>query len=325
MANCIACNKSLGMLNTPMFKKGNTKDLGTICTSCYTQLVMNAPETSKNLINYSNDEVRERFNEITLSKEEKLRFKEQLKIDQNETVIRKAEEHKIQLEANKEILKETNLVKEEKLKLKEQLKLDKKESFQRKVDEHRNNLEANKVRLNEIKAVILKLNPSAVNKSEVSELPTILMNDEVIEKVDTGFLQEAKGRTGHGLLVSTNFRLIFIDKPTLGFGIKMEDFPYDKITSVAVETGFLKGDLKIMCSGNTAKINVITGAKKLSEFIRQKTLLKTNSNQNSGYQNNRNDKYAIISQIEKLNSLKEKGILTDAEFSTQKEKLLNLL
>lgn len=178
-------------------------------------------------------------------------------------------------------------------------------------------------RLQEIRNTISKLNSSASFKREVSELPSILMSNEIIEKVDTGFLKEGKGTTGNGLLVATNFRLIFIDKPTLGFGIKMEDFPYDKITSVSVETGFLKGVIKIICSGNTAEINLVSGAKQLSEFVRGKTMTKPEAIQSPN--NNVNERDTVIAQIEKLNDLREKGILTDVEFNTQKEKFLNLL
>lgn len=176
--------------------------------------------------------------------------------------------------------------------------------------------------LNYLKEKIAKLNPSASNKKEVKELLNILMDNEEIERVDTGYLKEGKGMTGHGLLVATNYRLIFIDKPTLGFGIKMEDFPYKSITSVSVETSFLKSNLKIICSGNTAVIDVVNGAKQLSEFVRQKTYALENPNIQSNNSKPEND---ILGKIEKLAELKEKGILSDDEFAIQKAKLLEQL
>lgn len=170
--------------------------------------------------------------------------------------------------------------------------------------------------LNELKEKIKKLNPSVVNKREVKELLTILMAGEEIEKIDSGMLKNGTGFTGNGLLVATNSRLIFIDKPTIGFGIKMEDFPYDKISSVSVETGFLKGELKLICSGNTATINLVMGAKIFSEFIRQKTSEKP---QTITQQIAEPD---ILGQIEKLAELKNKGILTEEEFTSKKSELL---
>ncbi len=179
--------------------------------------------------------------------------------------------------------------------------------------------EAKNQPLNDLKSKIEKLNPAVVNKREVKELLTILMDGEEIEKIDSGMLKNGTGFTGNGLLVATNNRLIFIDKPTLGFGIKMEDFPYDKISSVSVETGFLKGELKLICSGNTATINLVTGAKVFSEFVRQKTSGKNNTQIQPQQDND------ILSQIEKLADLKEKGILSEEEFSTKKSELLNKL
>ncbi len=268
MANCIACNKSLGMLNTPMFSKGQTKDFGTICTSCHMSLAMNSfSHISNKVKQYSNQEVIDAIQQINSTKD--------------------------------------------------QIKSDKKEAFERKVEEHKNQISSNNERLQVIKSTISKLNPTVLNKREVAELPSILMEDENIEKINSGFLDEGKGSTGNGLLVATNYRVIFIDKPMLGFGIKMEDFPYDKISSVSVETGFLKGVLKIICSGNTAKINLVTGAKEFSEFVRQKTISKPIVHQQ--VVNNEPD---ILGQIEKLAELKAKGILTEEEFNEKKTILL---
>ena len=49
-------------------------------------------------------------------------------------------------------------------------------------------------------------------------------------------------------LVATNKRLIFVDK---GFvvGLKVEDFPYDKISSIQYETGILMGTASHLCIG----------------------------------------------------------------------------
>lgn len=176
--------------------------------------------------------------------------------------------------------------------------------------------------LNELKQKIAKLNPSVVNKREVKELLNILTPDENVENITSGFLKEGKGTTGNGLLVATNFRVIFIDKSMLGFGIKMEDFPYKNISSVTLDTGFLKSVIKIICSGNKAEINLVTGAKEFSEFIRRKTF---DFDKISNTQFIVSDKENVIEKIEKLAELKSKGILTEDEFITQKAKLLDKL
>jgi len=176
--------------------------------------------------------------------------------------------------------------------------------------------------LNDLKQKIAKINPNVIHKREIKELLNILTSNEVVENVVSGYLKEGKGTTGNGLLVATNYRVIFIDKSMLGFGIKMEDFPYKNISSVTLDTGFLKSVIKIICSGNTAEINLISGAKEFSEFIRRKTFEvdnQTNKEPNFIVEEN------ILEKIEKLAELKEKRILTEEEFIIQKAKLLEKL
>ena len=96
MANCIACNKSLGMLNTPMFSKGQTKDFGTICTSCHMSLAMNSfSHISNKVKQYSNQEVIDAIQQINSTKD-------QIKSDKKEAFERKVEEHKNQISSNNE-------------------------------------------------------------------------------------------------------------------------------------------------------------------------------------------------------------------------------
>ena len=301
MANCFLCNKSLGFLNTPMFGKGNTKDGFGMCTSCHMNLVTNGSDIAHKLKSSTKDEIEDLLNKLAQSNLELQQL-----ADKNTLQKKEQKEHQKQVEQLE----------------KEHIKQEKKEAFKQKVDEHKNQQEIFRNREIELREVVKKLNPIAASKREIAELPSILMMDEIIEKVSTGYLKEGKGVSGHGLLVATNFRLIFIDKSMLGIGIKMEDFPYDKITSIAVETGFLKGELKIICSGNIALINVVNGAKQLSEFIRQKTLTKQQSNVTIQQSNPQID---ILGQIEKLADLKSKGILTSEEFDVQKSKLLEKL
>ncbi|UMY64923.1 MULTISPECIES: PH domain-containing protein [unclassified Flavobacterium] len=267
MANCIACYKPLNFLNTPIFNKGRTRELGIVCSSCYMSLATDAGHIFKNVGHYSNDEVCE--------------------------AVKKGNAQKLQA------------------------KVDKKIAFEQKVEEYKSKLNSDAEKLQQIKNTISKLNPSVANKREVNELPSVLMDDEIIEKISAGFLDEGKGSTGHGLLIATNYRAIFIDKSLIGFGIKMEDFPYDKISSVSVETGFMKGVVKIICSGNTAKINLMVGAKEFSEFIRQKTISRPTIPNRS--------EPNVLEQIEKLADLKAKGILSEEEFLDKKAQLLSKL
>lgn len=102
-----------------------------------------------------------------------------------------------------------------------------------------------------------------VNSREIKELPNILWEDENIEKVVSGFYDK-----GWGVLVASNKRIIFVDKGL--FGIKVEDFPYDKVTSIQYETGMVWGKITIFASGNKADIDKVDKDKvrNFSEYVR---------------------------------------------------------
>lgn len=174
-------------------------------------------------------------------------------------------------------------------------------------------------KLNEIKAEIKNLNLSNVStffgRKEINELPQILAEDEKIDHIIQGTYNN-----GNGILVSTNRRLVFIDKGMI-YGLKVEDFPLEKISSIQYETGLILGKVKIHTSGNIASIDNVEKASSriFAEFVRNKlSQSKEPIAQNSQEPN-------ILEQIEKLGKLKDSGILTEAEFSEQKAKLLEKL
>jgi len=157
-------------------------------------------------------------------------------------------------------------------------------------------------------------------RKEIKELPSILWEDEIVEGMITGTYNN-----GIGALFATNKRLIFVDKGLI-FGLKVEDFPLDKVTSIQYETGLLLGKITIFASGNKAEIKDTDKAltRIFSETVRAKIeRLTTHKTTNNQMQNNpvvtMEEK---ISQLERLQKLKEAGILTDVEFSQQKAQIL---
>jgi hypothetical protein len=176
-------------------------------------------------------------------------------------------------------------------------------------------------RLDEIKAQIAKLElnniSSFLGRKEISELPSILAANEQIDNLIQGTYNK-----GQGILVSTDRRLVFVDKGLL-YGLKVEDFPLDKITSIQYETGLLLGEVKIHTSGNIAVIDNVekSAARKFAEFIRNK--LSAPKPQTQPLQ--QFSEPSVLDKLEKLGKLKESGILSEEEFSEQKKKLLEQL
>ena len=89
-------------------------------------------------------------------------------------------------------------------------------------------------------------------RREIKELSNILWDDEHIK----GALQGRYG-SGQGLLVATDRRLVFLDKKLVGNRIRVEDFPYDKVSSIQYQLKFLSATVTIFTSGNRAEITDI--------------------------------------------------------------------
>ena len=158
-----------------------------------------------------------------------------------------------------------------------------------------------------------------LGRREIKELPDILWENENVENLIQGMYNN-----GNGILVATNKRLIFIDKG-LVFGLKVEDFPYDKISSIQYSTGLLLGKLTIFASGNKAVIDNVEKKRVriFGDFVRNKisskNTVETPTNQSQQKTDTSDD---IVSKLERLAKLKEQGILTEKEFIQQKQKIL---
>ena len=107
--------------------------------------------------------------------------------------------------------------------------------------------------LKELRTQIKSLDGTSrvLTRGEIKELPDILWKDESIENIVQGFYSNGKG-----ILVATNKRLVFVNKKFLS-GVKVEDFPYEKISSIQYETGLLDGKITIFTSGNRLEITRI--------------------------------------------------------------------
>lgn len=132
--------------------------------------------------------------------------------------------------------------------------------------------------LENLKKQILAIDPKNrghLDSKELKELPTILKDDEQIEKlirvqlkVQMGGNLGEKGESG--LLFATNKRLIFLKKGI--FGSRREDFFYHKISSIQFKAGMLTGDMIIIVSANETKITSVQ-KKELeifSNYVREK-------------------------------------------------------
>lgn len=173
--------------------------------------------------------------------------------------------------------------------------------------------------LEEVKVQIGRIGTASalLGRKEIRELPSILWDDEQVEKLIQGFYGG-----GTGILVATNKRLVFVDKGLL-YGLKVEDFPNDKISSIQYETGMLLGKVTIFTSGNRAVIEQVDKkqARDFAEYVRAR-ISKPTEPTNVAVAAAPPAAEDFISQLERLGKLREQGVLSDEEFATQKQRIL---
>ena len=153
-------------------------------------------------------------------------------------------------------------------------------------------------------------------KKEIAQhLPEVLSEGENILFMTSGTYDRDTW-----LITATDTRLIFLDKGML-FGFKQHELPYEKISSISYSLGLTLASVSIETSYGDVRIDNLQKAEapKLTELVsnyirnlKAKTVYKSTSTAG-------ND---IVSQLERLAALKEKGVLTDREFAEQKAKIL---
>ncbi|PQA92006.1 hypothetical protein B0A69_16435 [Chryseobacterium shigense] len=175
-----------------------------------------------------------------------------------------------------------------------------------------------KSRLDEIKdeLEILDINPTIFARKEIHALPDVLSENEKIVYLIEG---RNKLTNHHIILVATERRLIFVDKEFM-YGLKVEDFSYDKVSSIQYEKSLMLASIDIHISENILEIDNVGKyyAELFCEKVRElmagaKEYFKSQSEP------------TVLDQLEQLGRLKDSGILTEEEFFAQKKKLMEKL
>lgn len=183
--------------------------------------------------------------------------------------------------------------------------------------------------INQIKEMIHIINPALepllLKMKEIPELENFLHDDEEILRI-TKATSHGKDYVHPGVFVATNTRCFFFYKGGLITKVTAEQFPYDKISRVSFHSGMISADLFIESSGaSIVKLEYVAKneVQELCDFLNAQA--RTASAQSSEpIPSTSNSADDMISQLERLASLKSIGALTDDEFSQAKAKLLSL-
>jgi PH (Pleckstrin Homology) domain-containing protein/putative oligomerization/nucleic acid binding protein len=156
-------------------------------------------------------------------------------------------------------------------------------------------------------------------KKELRNLLDLLYEQELVVNLARGSYDGKQG-----LVVVTDRRVLFLSE---GIGRhKLEDFPYDKVTSVQSEKGMVNGGLKIFASGNAAVIEAMypkERAPEIGDYVRSR-LHKAPESVAPVAESVPPDAVTNdpMEQIRKLGELRDAGLITPDEFEQKKRELL---
>ena len=149
---------------------------------------------------------------------------------------------------------------------------------------------------------------------EVRALPAILDAGEHIKAVTSGYVN---GSTW--LAVCTDRRVIFLNCGMF-YGVQQVQYPLDRIQSITNSFTLFFGSISVWDGATAFTINMVR-KDSIAPFVKttEETMYLQKHLQPKPVTIQPVD---VASQLAKLAELKEKGYLTDAEFQTQKKKLL---
>lgn len=180
-----------------------------------------------------------------------------------------------------------------------------------------------KKRLKEIKKQLesLRANLSLFTKGEIKELPYILdLDEKILAIIDAQFAKT----TDAGILLVTPKRIISVSKAMFS-PAKVNEFLNDNILEVSFVKNFVSPNIRIHTKEKTVEFESFFNKDYAEDFYHfiSKIYNKEASKASSPEQNTVSE--SVLEQLEKLGQLRENGILTEEEFTSQKKKLLEKL
>ncbi|MCI0386654.1 SHOCT domain-containing protein [Streptomyces sp. CNQ085] len=173
----------------------------------------------------------------------------------------------------------------------------------------------------DIDAAAAKLQSAVGSKREIQRLPEVLWEGETVEMLATGFYGK-----GNGLVAMTSMRLVFLKHGVLSQ--QVEDFPYDRISSVQWSGGMLMGTLSVYASGNRADIKQMPKdcGKALADALRARLAQGgAGAAQQAPAPAAAGGSQDVASRLRTLDELRAAGAITDAEYQDRRKAILDSL
>ncbi|MCL8538281.1 PH domain-containing protein [Chryseobacterium gallinarum] len=184
-----------------------------------------------------------------------------------------------------------------------------------------------KRRRRKIKHELEELNASlsVFTKGEIKELPYLIPEDEkIIAITDAQFINTLDA----GVLVVTPLRILSVSKSMFG-AAKINNYPNEKIKAVNFVAHQRSPIIQLHSDERLVEFECYMDKEDAEKFYdRIKELYNTSEMQDQKQRHTPVKEISskeIFEQLEQLGKLRENGILTDAEFTEQKRKLLEQL
>jgi hypothetical protein len=166
-----------------------------------------------------------------------------------------------------------------------------------------------------------KLSRARMVRRELRKLPSILGEGEQALNLARG---EYDGK--EGLLAVTDRRVLFLEEGMIRH--RLEDFPYDKISSVQTKTGMRSGELTIFVSGNKATVKDVhpkQRAPEIGDYVRQRIASGPTQAPAAAAPQAApgTPTESPMEQLKKLAELRDAGIVSEEEFEAKKAELLS--
>lgn len=163
----------------------------------------------------------------------------------------------------------------------------------------------------DIQDAISRMGTKFGSKRELKALPNELSENETVHHIVVG---EYSG--GQGILVATDRRLLFIFQGIMKQIV--EDFAYDKISSIEYNGGLMLGGIKVYVSNQKAEIKNLQKpeAKRIVDDVRGWM------NQPAPATNNTPAPVSAHDELLKLKQLHDAGIIDDATYEAKKAPLI---
>lgn len=167
-----------------------------------------------------------------------------------------------------------------------------------------------------------KLNMKLGVKKELKRLIDQLHEGEEVVNLARG---EYDGK--RGLVVVSDRRILFYEQGMVRS--KIEDFPYDKISSVQTGSGVMSGKLTIFAAGNKAEIEHVRPkerAKEIGDYVRTRgQIAPAQADVTAPAAAAPSAALPAVERLKQLVELRDQGLLTEEEFAAKKAQLLDQL